>query len=159
MSELFVNMGELKVLQGTGKLVTVGLGSCVGVVILDTQQKVAGLAHVFLADSRNYRPSNQPGKFADTAIPALMDAVLRAGGRRFRLQAKIAGGAHLFASGEGARLNVGKQNVEAVRCHLTEAGIPITGEDVGGNHGRKLIVHVDEGRVIVQAIGQPAREL
>ncbi len=159
MTELFVNMGELKVLEGNGRLITVGLGSCVGVALLDVQNKVAGLAHVFLANSGNHKPSDQPGKFADTAIPALLDSVLKKGARRYQLKAKIAGGAHLFPTAAGASLNVGKQNVEAVRRHLREVGVPLVAEDVEGSYGRKLVVNVDDGTVIVQAIGQSAREL
>lgn len=159
MTDVFVNMGELKVLKGAGRLITVGLGSCVGVAILDVDRQIGGLAHVFLADSGKHNTTDQLGKFADIAVPALVEEVVKCGGRRAQLIAKIAGGAHLFPGITGARLNVGKQNVEAVRYHLKRMGVPLVAEDVGGNYGRKLIVYVGEGRVVVQAIGQEAKEL
>ena len=52
MTEVFVNMGEIRVLRSTGVLTTVGLGSCVGVSFYDPITKVGALAHVFLAESR-----------------------------------------------------------------------------------------------------------
>jgi chemotaxis protein CheD len=159
MADVFVNMGELKVQKGDGRLITVGLGSCVGVAILDVDRKIGGLAHVFLADSGKHKQSDQLGKFADTAIPALVEEVVKIGGRRQNLIAKIAGGAHLFPGIAGSSLNVGKQNVEAVRYHLKRMGIRLVAQDVEGNYGRKLIVYVAEGRVVVQAIGQPEKEL
>lgn len=159
MTDVFVNMGELKVLQGAGRLITVGLGSCVGLAILDVDRKVAGLAHVFLADSQRHKKTDQLGKFADLAVPALVEEVVKIGGRRSQLIAKIAGGAHLFPGVAGSRLNVGQLNVEAVKYHLQKVGVPLVAEDVGGNYGRKMTVYVAEGRVVVQAIGQPAREL
>ena len=51
MTEVFVNMGEIRVLRSTGVLTTVGLGSCVG-EFYDPITKVGALAHVFLAESR-----------------------------------------------------------------------------------------------------------
>ena len=54
MNEVFVNMGQIGVLRYTGVLVTVGLGSCVGVSLYDPSSKVGALAHVF---------GQEPGQF------------------------------------------------------------------------------------------------
>ena len=159
MAEKFVNMGLIEVARRDDVLITVGLGSCVGVAIYDRERMVGGMAHVFLAASKDGKGTTQPGKFADTAIPALVEAVVRAGGRRSAFQAKIAGGANLFPKLQVASLNVGKQNVEAVREHLLINNIPLRGEDVEGNSGRKMILYVKEGRVVVQSIGKPPREI
>ncbi|NLV91986.1 MAG: chemotaxis protein CheD [Firmicutes bacterium] len=159
MTELFVNIGELKVLRGKGKLIAIGLGSCVGVALIDAEEQVAGLAHVFLHTSNNRQSETQPGKFADTAIDALLEAVLRQGAKRERLQAKIAGGACLFPSISGATTCVGELNVQAVLKHLGKAGIVLAGKDVGGSLGRKMTVDVSDGSVFVQTIGQEPRRM
>ena len=159
MAEIFVNMGEIKVAAGDDVLITVGLGSCVGVALYDRENKVGGMAHVFLAASKDGRSNEQPGKFADTAIPALLEAVVRAGGRRNLLIAKIAGGANLFPKLSQASLNVGMQNVAAVKEHLAAHKLPLRGEDVGGSIGRKMILYVESGKVMVQSIGSEPREI
>lgn len=158
MAEIFVNMGEIKVSAGDDVLITVGLGSCVGVALYDSESKVGGMAHVFLAASKD-RAGSEPGKFADTAIPALLEAVVRAGGKRSQLVAKIAGGANLFPKLTQASLNVGLQNVAAVKKHLALHKVPLRGEDVGGNSGRKMLLYVQKGKVMVQSIGSELREI
>jgi len=159
MADIFVNMGEIKLAAGGDVLITVGLGSCVGVAVYDRENQVGGMAHVFLAASRDDRGTEQPGKFADTAIPALIEGVVRAGGRRSLLVAKIAGGSNLFPKLSEAALNVGMQNVAAVKEHLAAHRLPLRGEDVGGSIGRKMILYVESGKVVVQSIGSEPREI
>ncbi|NLJ24839.1 MAG: chemotaxis protein CheD [Firmicutes bacterium] len=159
MAEIFVNMGQIEVARADGVLVTVGLGSCVGVAIYDRERMVGGMAHVFLAASKDGKGITQPGKFADTAIPALVEAVMQAGGRRSAFQAKIAGGANLFPKLQAASLNVGRQNVMAVKEHLQLNNVPLRGEDVEGNSGRKMTLYVKDGIVVVQSIGDKPREI
>lgn len=159
MAEKFVNMSELKVAKGEEVLVTVGLGSCVGVAIYDKGRGVGGLAHVFLSESKNETDVKQPGKFADTAIPALISAVTALGGRRSVLEAKIAGGANLFPKLANSTLNVGKQNVAAVKKHLAKHGIVLKGMAVEGNKGRKMTFYPKNGMVLVQSIGEKPEEI
>ena len=125
-------MGELKVTTDPGEeLAVVGLGSCIAIALYDRDGTVAGLAHVVLSSS-NGAEVDQPGKYADTAVPALIDAVVGAGARRRRLQATLIGGARMFATG----LDIGARNCEAVTEHLRAAGIPVAATDVGGTRGR-----------------------
>lgn len=159
MAEIFVNIGQIEVANGDGVLIAVGLGSCVGVAIYDQERMVGGMAHVFLAASRDGRGTAQPGKFADTAIPSLMEAVIQAGGRRNAIQAKIAGGANLFPKLATTSMSVGDQNVAAVKEHLLLNKIPLRGEDVGGTRGRKMILYVQKGIVAVQSIGEVPQEI
>lgn len=160
MNEVFVNMGEIHVLQGTGILTTVGLGSCVGVTLYDQQAKVGAMAHVFLSESQPTRDPNAiPGKYADTAIPELIRVMVRNGAQRRRLVAKIAGGAHLFSNITGNRISVGDKNIAAVIEHLQNEKIPLKGKDVAGNKGRKMRLYVESGNVVVTTIGKEAIEI
>jgi len=160
MTEVFVNMGEIRVLRSTGVLTTVGLGSCVGVSFYDPITKVGALAHVFLAESRaNSDRDALPGKYADTAIPALIDLTVKAGASRERLVAKIAGGAHLFSNITPEHLSVGHRNVKAVIEQLNIYDIPIIGKDVAGKRGRKMKLYVDTGVVIVTIIGEEPKQI
>ena len=98
MAETMVRMGELAVSAVAGAdLVSLGLGSCIGLVLLDRRAAVAGLAHVVLPAAIGTDRS-APGKFADTAVDALVAAMEPLGARRTRLEAVLVGGASMFAS-------------------------------------------------------------
>lgn len=159
MSEIIrVKIADLAVLKGDGLLITVGLGSCIGVAVYDNAAKVAGLAHILLADSTNFKASDNPAKFADTAIPMLIAEMARLGARNGRLTAKMAGGSQLF-SFENSVIPVGEKNIQMTRQTLSRLKIPLLGEDVGGNCGRTMRVYVSEGRVTVAMVGSEERQI
>ncbi|WP_367307447.1 chemotaxis protein CheD [Alicyclobacillus acidocaldarius] len=135
--EIRVGIAEGAILRGTGRLVTTGLGSCVGVVIFDAEGHVAGLAHVMLPESPS-PDTKAPHKYADTAIDWLIREIVHAGGSPLRLRAKYAGGAQMFQGVKMETLRVGERNAEAVKKRLAERGIPVIGSDVGGHQGRTL---------------------
>lgn len=161
MQTVKVKIADLAVLQGGGMLVTVGLGSCVGIALYDNSNKVGGLAHILLADSSHFRHRENafnPAKFADTALPLLVKKMEEKGIHRGRLKAKIAGGSQLFAAKQNGP-GVGEKNIEAVRKVLSELGLALHGEDVGGKHGRTMRLFVDSGKVIISTVGKGEIEL
>jgi len=127
------------------------LGSCAGVVLYDPAAKLGGVAHIVLPDSRG--AVDQPGRFADTAIPALLADLDRALGRpsRGRLTAKVAGGASMFQTGPA--LNIGRMNLDAVERLLSGLGIPVAARHVGGETGRHLTLDTRSGIVTVRVPG------
>ena len=152
-----VRMGEHAYSATTGDvLVSLGLGSCIGLALLDRKAEVAGLAHVVLpaAEGRD----GAPGKFADTAVPALLDAVVALGAHRTRVQAVMVGGASMFSLG-GAGLEVGPRNEAAVREQLATLRIPVAAADTGGAKGRTVRVRVESGVVTSKAAGESEVEL
>lgn len=159
MEELFVNMGQICSFKTQGILTTVGLGSCVGVTMYDGTAKVGVMGHIFLPQSRPNDPGAQPGKYADTGIPAMIDEAIRLGAQRARLQAKLAGGANLFPNLIVNSTSIGEQNIVAVKEHLARHGVPVTGKDVAGSHGRKMRFFVQNGIVTVTAIGKEPKEI
>ena len=126
-------MGELAVSGTVGdELVAIGLGSCIGLALVDRTANVAGLAHVVLPESQG---KGEPrAKFADLAVPDLIERVLVAGAVKRRLEAVLVGGARMFSV--GASLDIGARNAEAVREALDKEGIRIRAEEIGGNRGR-----------------------
>ncbi len=88
------------------------------------------------------------GKYADTAIPALLPRLERRGGRREQLQAFLVGGANMFQASEDSRIaSIGEKNVEAVQRVLAELAIPIVFEDTGGVQGRTVCFDNDTGEL------------
>lgn len=156
-------MGELAVSMTPGdQLVSIGLGSCVGVAVVDRAGGVAGLAHVMLPDSGADAASAappQPGKYADRAIPALIAATEELGARRVRLEAVLVGGAQMFSIKVGSALDVGARNEAAVRDALASARIPVRATELGGGRGRTVRVFVGPARITVKEAGGSEAEL
>lgn len=154
-----VRMGELHVSRDPGHvLAAIGLGSCIGLVLLDGQRARAGLAHIVLPSSMG-GSTGEVGKFADRAVPALLERMASIGASRQRLQALLIGGAQMFAVGSSSTLDIGKRNEEAVREALTSAGMDVHAADTGGNQGRTVRVYVGSGRVTVKGPGAAEVEL
>jgi chemotaxis protein CheD len=142
-------MGEIAVASSAGEeLVALGLGSCIGLTLIDRSKGVAGLAHVVLPESRE--GATEPGKFADLAVPELI-ARLRRAGATGNLEAVLAGGAKMFEL--GSELDIGARNEAAVRSALSRARISVVAAATGGNRGRTVKVLPGEGTVTVREAG------
>ena len=145
-------MGELAASAVAGDvLVSLGLGSCIGLAVIDRRLGVAGLAHVVLPSSGGHSSSN-PMKFADNAVPELVERVIKLGGRRGLLEAALVGGASMFVVASST-LEVGQRNETAVREQLEALRIPVVAAETGGDRGRTIRVHVANSRVTVREAG------
>jgi chemotaxis protein CheD len=143
-------MGEIVVsAKGGEELVALGLGSCIGLALIDRAGSVAGLAHIVLPESRD--GADGPGKFADLAVPELLAQMRRAGARESRIEAVLTGGACMFAL--GSELDIGARNEAAVRSALSSLRISVAAAATGGNRGRTVRVTPDDCRVSVREAG------
>ena len=159
VDEIRVGMGALAVAGGDRTLVTIALGSCVAITLWDERARVAGLAHVLLPDAALSRVPGSPARFPATAVPALVAAMADAGAPGPYV-ARLVGGASMFrALLEQGGENIGARNVEAARAALRAAGIACSAEDVGGEHGRSVYLHVATGRLRVRSLAVGDREL
>ena len=147
---LSLPMGEIAVARTSGVLRTL-LGSCLGLALYDRRFKVGGLGHIVLPNSLGR--AERPGKFADTAVPSMIQQMQElAGEERLKLCAKIAGGANMFMSGDTGN-TIGVQNVQAVECLLAELRIPIIGRHCGGEQGRRMMLDTATGIVTIDIVG------
>lgn len=135
-----VGIAQMDVAKSPSTIRTSGLGSCVGVILYDESKKIAGLIHVMLPDSSlGKNDTLNVAKFADTGIKAMIDMLQLEGVHKFKLKAKIAGGAQMFQfTSDQASMRIGPRNVEAVKNELKQNGIPLIAEDTGGNSGRTI---------------------
>ena len=148
--EIKVSISDFKVSYSPDKLVTLGLGSCVGVAIYDKSTKIGGLSHIMLPDSTFFNGDIKPEKFADLAIPMMVNEIIR-GRRSNNLIAKIAGGASMFSfPGKNENDSIGTRNVIAVRETLMSLGIPIISSETGGKIGRTMIVYLSDFTVDIK---------
>jgi chemotaxis protein CheD len=159
-TELMVRVADLKVGGAGHLLTTVGLGSCVAIVLYDTVARIGGMAHVLLPSPALSREPQNPAKFPQTAVPKLLETMIEHGADRRRITARLAGGASMFANltPPGA-IQMGERNVVACRQVLGEHGIPLAGEAVGGDYGRTVRVYLDSGRMDVSSIQHGVQSL
>jgi chemotaxis protein CheD len=157
-TETMVRMGELAVSSVPGHvLVSLGLGSCIGLALLDRRMGIAGLAHIVLPQSQGHANEN-PRKFADLAVPELVSELAGAGARRVRLEAVLVGGASMFAVAASS-LEVGQRNEAAVCEQLKKLRIPVTATATGGSKGRTIRVDVATAAVTFREAGGKDIEL
>jgi chemotaxis protein CheD len=149
--ETMVRMGELAISDTPGDvLVSLGLGSCIGLALVDKRAGVAGLAHIVLPETTGSPKPEAMNKFADHAVPALVDGMVERGASRVFMQAALVGGASMFAA---AGLEVGQRNAVAVRELVAERRLNVVAEAVGGSRGRTVKVDVASGTVSVREAG------
>lgn len=151
-----VGISDVKIAQAPQYIRTSGLGSCVGVVIYDLHMKIAGLAHVMLPDSSLSRQKElNHFKFADTAIPYVVNTLCANGARRFALQAKIAGGAQMFQfESRSSMMRIGPRNVAAVSEQLEKKRIPVIAKNVGGKSGRTIEFDPTSGELHIRTVNK-----
>lgn len=155
-----VGMADLKVSLHPSVLVTLGLGSCVGVGLYEPYSRIIGMAHIMLPSSLQSTRKGNLAKFADTAIDLLVYEMIGLGAYRPAIVAKIAGGAQMFSfSSSTDIMRIGDRNVAAVKESLGKHHILISSEDVGGNFGRTIELHSEDGRMVIRTIGHGVKEI
>lgn len=146
-AQVYLHAGQLHAAR-TPTAITTILGSCVSVCLFDPSTGVGGMNHFLLP---HHVERERSPRFGTVAVPELVEAVVRAGGRRGGIQAKVFGGASVIHAFRGSR-NLGEENARLALRLLEEAGVPVLDADVGGDRGRKLVFHSDEGSVWVRKL-------
>jgi chemotaxis protein CheD len=159
MSFQLVNVGiaDMGVVTSPDVLRTI-LGSCVGICLYDGKNKVIGLSHIMLAE-QNISGTN-PKKYADSAIPLLIEEMKKAGADPGSISAKIVGGAAMFSMSSSSIMGeIGRNNVKKVKEILAQNSIVITAEDTGGDYGRTVDFFSLDGTVKVKSLGKEEKNL
>lgn len=150
MSNTMVGIAEMAVGYASETITTLGLGSCVGIVLYDRVHKIGGLAHILLPNSPGGEAANV-AKYADTAVDELVRRMAASGANPRLLTAKLAGGAHMFGASEASDvMQVGRRNVEQSHLALERRGIAILAEDVGGSNGRTIVLECETGSLCIR---------
>jgi chemotaxis protein CheD len=154
MPETLVGMGQIAA-GGAPQQMKAIVGSCIALAFYHSRLKMGAMAHIVLPDSTGR--TGTPGKFADTAVPRMLELLKESGTPTHCLLAKLAGGANMF--GTAGPLQIGEANIEAVTQTLRKAGIRVIAQDVGGSRGRRVTFGCGDGEMIVESPGQPAKTL
>jgi chemotaxis protein CheD len=156
-TEIAVRMGEIAVSSNPADvLMSIGLGSCIGLALVDHRRGIAGLAHVMLPEA--IAGGGPVGKFADLAVPELIKQVTALGAAKTSLRAVLVGGAQMFALGHSGAMDIGVRNDVEVRAALAKERIPVVAAEVGGSKGRTIRV-IPGGSVLSKEAGGAEKEL
>ena len=156
MKTLFIGVGEYSVTNKPDEVLkTMALGSCVGFIILEPKSHTIGMAHIALSDSQ-INPAQaikQPGRFADTAVPALLNLVAQRSKTKSGYIIKLVGGAQVAKMKD--TFNIGKRNILAIKKILWQMKLAPMAEDLGGRISRTVTVEVNTGKVLLHSPGRP----
>lgn len=158
--EIRVGIADSAIVSSPDRLITMGLGSCIGIAIYDRERKMAGLVHIMLPDSKQFKNIVNPLKYADLGVENLVNQMILKGCKKENMTAKIAGGASMFNFPDKKIISdIGKRNSIAVIETIKKLSIPIVGKDVGGNKGRTMIFESEDGSVMIRSIGSNLKRL
>lgn len=156
MENITVGIAEFNIVKAPNQIMTIGLGSCCGVILYDEINKIAGLVHVLLSDSKSEKNVVNKAKYADTGIVLLYEEMKKAGANTRFIRAKLAGGAHMFNfKNTGSSIfTVGEKNVKACKETLAKLNISIVSEDVLGSCGRTIVFDPTTNKLRVKSVGK-----
>ena len=150
-----VGIADYKLCSSPQKITTLGLGSCLGVVIYEPSSGICGMAHVMLPDSRRITNNTERKKFVDTCIQDMYDELIKKPVHKERLVAKIAGGARMFSHhSENDFFNIGSQNYLAVCKILAKCKVRIVAEDIGGTCSRTIVFDPETEEMLIRGVNK-----
>lgn len=129
------------------------LGSCVAVCLFDARAGVGGMNHFLLAGSGAAKSADL--KYGVNAMELLINRVLRAGGERRNLQAKLFGGARMTDHSR----DIGRSNADFALEFLEREGIPCVSQSLGGDKARRVQFTPSTGAARQLQIAGPAPEI
>ncbi len=138
--------GEYFVADESMVIMTV-LGSCIAACLWDSRARIGGMNHFMLPDGEL---SDTSGRYGSYAMELLINEMLKLGGRRETIQAKIFGGAQVMHN--FTTMNVGERNTKFVLNYLHTERIPIVSEDVLDIYPRKVVFFPVTGKVMVKRL-------
>ncbi|WP_339075172.1 chemoreceptor glutamine deamidase CheD [Teredinibacter turnerae] len=152
-----MNTAAAKILPGecyvsrTGEMIVTVLGSCISACIRDRVIGIGGMNHFMLpvasSDSMITRPNavNKELCYGNWAMEYLINAILKQGGKRERLEVKVFGGGRVLTC--MTNIDVGKRNIDFLLNYLERDGLAIAAQDLGHDYPRKVLYFPDTGAV------------
>lgn len=133
---IYIMPGEMMAVAEQVHLKTI-LGSCIAVALFDGDVRVGGLNHFLLPHASSDTPAADYGRYGNTSIPLLIRRIIKLGGRKDKLHARLIGGGAVVKDLVG-EFRVGDANIDLAREMLDAARIRVVQEVVGGTGGRHL---------------------
>jgi len=145
--------GDYAVSDDPTAVMTTVLGSCVAVCLFDPVARVGGMNHFLLASGTGAQTDDL--KYGVNAMELLINKVIRAGGQRHALQAKLFGGARMTDHSR----DIGASNATFAVEFLDQEGIPRLAESLGGDKARRVQFTPTTGAARQMQIAGPGPEV
>lgn len=142
------------------EVIATTLGSCVAVCIRDRERGIGGMNHFMLPGDDCAPPAmaaSPSARYGMYAMELVIGGIVKSGGGRSSLEAKVFGGGHMLRTAPASGVSVPRANLDFVRQFLSLEDIPLASYDVGGEFGRKVIYLPGSGQAWVKRLGQPLR--
>ncbi len=131
------------------------LGSCIAACVRDKVAGIGGMNHFMLpasggGDSDAWKAAGlgEGTRYGNFAMEHLINGILRNGGRRENLEAKIFGGGRILAN----MTDVGMRNIQFVRDYIKAEKLRTVAEDVGGAYPRMVLYFPATGAARVKRL-------
>ena len=144
----YLQPGQLWVAE-TPMVITTIIGSCVAVCLWDSRVRIGGMNHFMLPQVAGNAVKSP--RFGNIAMQELLDKMVAAGARLPFLEARVFGGSCMFTQMQSSH-HLGQKNIHLALDFLSLRGVDIVQTDVGGDRGRKLRFHTDEGKAWLNLI-------
>jgi chemotaxis protein CheD len=143
----------------TPVIITTILGPCAAVCLHDPSTSIGGMNHILLPGDGPVNINNSDSRYGITAMELLINQMMKLGVDRFKLTAKIFGGASVL-SAISSEFSMGMRNIEFVVDFLITEKIPILNYNFGGADSRRIYYHTDTGDVLLKRIrsGEAVKE-
>lgn len=138
-------------------MIATTLGSCISACIWDTNSNVGGMNHFMLpltekeAHEVNWGQrgmTSDATRYGNFAMEHLINLILKHGGRRINLRAKIFGGGKVLKQ----MSDVGQRNIDFVVSYLKNENISVEGSDLGSFYPRKVLFEPMTGRALIKRL-------
>jgi chemotaxis protein CheD len=126
-------------------LIMTTLGSCIAACVWDRERGIGGMNHFMLPEG-----SGDSGRYGSYAMEVLINEILKAGGSRLTLEAKVFGGGAVI-NGMNS-INVGERNTKFVLDYLQTERIPVVSKDVLDIYPRKVCFLPASGKAMVKRL-------
>ncbi len=149
MSIQRVGIGEYAISGNGDEIKTFALGSCVALIVYDTELHLAAMMHIALPELQinPKKAETTPGYFADSGVPLLLSKLKKEGCTRRTIRIKLAGGSNIMDA--QGRFDIGKRNVLAIKKLLWKHRLGVIAEDVGGSISRTVSICATTGTVLI----------
>ena len=145
-----ISPGEYYV-TSRNEVISTYLGSCIAVCVRDRKTNVGGMNHFMLAAPTREGGQDswaESGRYGSFAMEMLINEILKRGGNKNRLEAKVFGGGKIY----DGTIDIGAKNAAWALDYLEREGVPLMKADVGDVCPRKVYFFTDSGKVLMKKL-------
>lgn len=143
--------GEYLISDDREAVICTLLGSCIAVCLYDEERGIGAMNHFMLPKARVDQVTN-PARYGDSSLEMVIAELLAKGAVFERLRAKVYGGANMLNIPNKYPFNIAINNSQFTLDYLEKKGIPVVAQDLGGNHGRKVLFFLDDYHTEVRPV-------